>query len=135
MPGSGGWKLMQIQNRFWLSSVAIAVGVLLASAWAGNVARGEKRYPPENPIAGFSLILGTLAYRSAKRTRLGLRKASRLRTCLEYAALSPSIIFPLWVFVHVGGKPFVELPLTWTVVPLGACIAFFLMKRDPGIRT
>ena len=124
--------IMQIQNRFWLSSIAVAVGVLLALTWAGNVILGKTS--PQNPFAGFSLILGTLAYRSVKRTRLGLRKASRLRTCLEYAALSPSIIFPLWVGVHVGLKPFVELPATWTVAPLGTCIAFFLVKRDPGIR-
>jgi hypothetical protein len=50
-------------------------------------------------IGGVVMILGALAYRSAKKRRLGEAKSTLTRKFLEVASLLPNAVIPIWAIV------------------------------------
>lgn len=104
----GGWK-------FFGSTLAIVIGVIEIGVGASNPS-GQ----PSAATAGWVIILGALAYKSAKKTKMGLVRSSPLRLTLEIVALLiamalvlgqsdigdlmyndpfPNVIIPLWVLL------------------------------------
>ena len=52
----------------------------------------------KNIIGGIYLIVGTLAYRSCKRRRMGLRQNEAWRTILEVIGIALVVVHPIWLF-------------------------------------
>ena len=97
-------------SKIFNSDVALVIGVL---SFLAGVSR------PENGIAGTVIILGVLAYKSAKKRKLGIVKDTILRKVLEAIAIlatfliiflqtdiqrlmiedpAPNILIPIWVW-------------------------------------
>lgn len=92
-----------------------------------------------NPLLGLQIILGTSAYRSIKKRKLGIRSESELRTALEILCLI-IVWFPNFFLVLGGGitspkfleklaYDSAELLLTHIVVPLWSFIAYAIIKK------
>ncbi len=98
-------------KRFLWSTIALGIGIV---ALAGGITT-----PSSLGIAGAVIILGVLAYRSAKRRKLNMVEATTTRKTMEIVALVvaflivflqtdiqrlmyedpfPNLIIPLWVF-------------------------------------
>ena len=71
---------MKLGPNFRGSVVALVFGALL-------ILSALSRGAPSRSISGVVTILGALAYRSAKRTKLGLATATPYRTALEAFAI------------------------------------------------
>ena len=79
-----------MSNRFLSSNIALGIGWFMFLGGLGAMASRIQDPTVETnigPFVGLQVILGVLAYRSAKRTKLGLREKSLERTVLEIAAL------------------------------------------------
>ena len=79
-----------MSNRFGLSNIALGVGWFMFLGGLGAIASRIQDPTVEtniHPFLGLQVVLGVLAYRSAKRTKLGLREKSSGRTGLEIGAL------------------------------------------------
>ena len=97
---------------------------------------------PSNPFLGAQILLGALAYRSAKRTALGLRKLNKMSGVLEGAAFTLFIGFcflsVLWMSNDSRSlhQIAVEDPAHW-LEPLWVTIAYVWVKcksvSEPGL--
>ena len=79
------------KSKFLLSTIALVYGWLsLLASCTLIVTRAEDptAEAPNDPLLGLQIILGTLAYRSLKRTKLGIREKSVLRRVGELLALT-----------------------------------------------
>ena len=81
---------VNMSKRFLWSNIALGVGWFMFLGGLGAIASRVQDPTVEtniHPFLGLQVILGVLAYRSAKRTKLGLREKSFERTGLEIGAL------------------------------------------------
>ena len=79
-----------MSHKFLWSNIALGVGWFMFLGGLGAMASRIQDPTTETnlgPFLGLQVIFGVLAYRSAKRTKLGLRKRSSGRTSLEVLAL------------------------------------------------
>ena len=113
--------------KFLLSTIAMILGCLhwLSSCASMVTPQGG----PVNPLLGFQIILGALAYRSLKRTGLGIRAYSHRRRFCELFAL-----FLCWLILvpllnkHPNWPRLVaEHPAATMLVPLCAYIAYIIL--------
>ena len=105
---------MKLGPNFRGSVVALVFGALL-------ILSALSRGAPSKAIPGVVTILGALAYRSAKRTKLGLATATPYRTALESLAIVailalallgrdvlppvPNLIFTAWaILAYLSAK-------------------------------
>ncbi|MDR4505462.1 MAG: hypothetical protein MRK01_11840 [Candidatus Scalindua sp.] len=106
-----------MKHKFIGSTIALVLGILL---FLGSIAQISSSIVQTSPLAGEVMILGSLAYRSLKKRRLGLVESTNLRQIIEIIALVlivalvvlqkdfkiqlayhpvPNIIIPLWSFI------------------------------------
>lgn len=79
-----------MSNKFLWSNIALGFGWFMFIGGLGVLASRIQDPTTETnigPFLGLQVIFGVLAYRSAKRVKLGLRKRSSGRTVLEVLAL------------------------------------------------
>lgn len=79
-----------MSNKFLWSNIALGIGWFMFIGGLGALASRIQDPTTETnigPFLGLQVIFGVLAYRSAKRTKLGLRKKPSERTGLEILAL------------------------------------------------
>ncbi|TSC88857.1 MAG: hypothetical protein G01um10143_754 [Parcubacteria group bacterium Gr01-1014_3] len=123
-------KSTGFDKRFVGSTIALAVGILGIISLV-NVVNGS--YPGNTPIIGFIMTLGSLAYRSAKKRRLGLVQSTPLRRIGEILAL---LVIVWWVFgpivlvsdgMYLWASRAVKDPLTFGIVPVWALTAYILI--------
>lgn len=79
-----------MSNKFLWSNIALGFGWFMFIGGLGALASRIEEPTTEmnlGPFMGLQIIFGVLAYRSAKRAKLGLRKGSSGRTGLEVLAL------------------------------------------------
>ena len=75
-------------------------------------------------VAGIYIILGSLAYKSAKRRRLGIAQPSKVKFILELVAIGVIFILVLLTNrVEIYNDPFVNL-----LIPIWAVIAYFVIS-------
>jgi len=103
------------------STIALILGALAFISGITNIEKGSNLI-----IGGPIIILGALAYRSAKKRKLGEVRDSLLREVLEIAAIG--IITAAIVF-QKGDLKFLIAndPLTNLIIPLWAIIAYSIM--------
>ena len=114
--------------KFLLSTIAIILGCLhwLSSCASMVTPQGG----PVNPLLGFQIILGALAYRSLKRTGLGIRAYShRRRFCELFALFFCWFILVLLLNKHPNWSRLVETdPAATVLVPLWAYVAYIVLS-------
>lgn len=111
--------------KFLLSTIALVCGWLsLLASCTLIVRRAEDPTveEPTDPLIGLQIILGTLAYRSLKRTKLGIREKSVLRRVGELLALTL-----VWVVVFLLLGNNLEGHELATVFALWSCIAYIVI--------
>ena len=110
--------------RFLGSTLTLVLGAMYFLGTVGQIAQGVNStglvVGPVNStglVVGTMMFLGALAYRSRKRRRLGLRRASVLRWSLEMLTLCS--IVAVWLLqqdlkwlIHLGGPSQVRTPGT-----------------------
>lgn len=86
---------------------------------------GFRGYPFEmdNLVGGITLILGALAYRSAKQRRLGLRPSTRIRRGSEIVLVT-LVTLPLVILLAEGRDAIWFYPWSGIIVPIGTLVAF-----------
>ena len=124
------------KSKFLLSTLALIFGWL---AWLGSCAGIMRRATegvtePEastTPLLGLQIILGTLAYRSVKRTKLGIREESVLRRIGELVALILVWLPSYWLVWINNPSLWGADPMGNVMVPLWSYIAYLVivMKR------
>ena len=90
---------------------------------------------PSNPLFGLQIILGTLAYRSLKRTRLGIRGKSTARRVGELCALTAAAIPTVLMLINNPAAKFLIAtePVAWIIAPLWSYAAYLIMWMRPTI--
>lgn len=112
-----GW----LDRRFLGSTIAILLGILgILSALAN---------PSNANIAGVEMTLGALAYRSAKKRRLGLTGPSASRRVAEIGALIAMVA--LVVFQTDVVRRMYEDPVPNVMIPLWVVIAYLVVQFVP----
>jgi len=108
-------------NKFLWSNIAIIFGALCLVAGITN----PTNFNIDLGIAGAVVILGVLAYKSAKKRKAGLVKNNISRIILEIAAI---IITFLIIFLK---KDIWDLmyyhPWANTIIPIWVWVAYFIM--------
>ena len=105
---------MTIQSKFWLTNVALVTGILsVVAGVAGSF---------DLILIGICILLGVLAYRSRKRTRLGLQKDSTVRRVFEVLALFSPILI---IFLQNDPLRALYLDPWMAVPPIWSFIAYF----------
>jgi hypothetical protein len=115
---------LQSWTTFLGSTVALILGWL---AMASGVSAAAQNNPNGlEVVVGPIILLGAMAYRSRKRTQLGLRQPSEIRTILEAFAL---IVVVLMVVLqnNLGDRLYRD-PFTNLLIP-GWVIAAYLILR------
>jgi hypothetical protein len=105
------------------STVAIILGFFYFAGALGPVSRGED---PAGLIFGPVMILGALAYRSAKKRMLGDVRSTALRQVIEIGAIVFIVLAALLqndLKMRIATDPFPNL-----VIPLWAVVAYFIMS-------
>jgi hypothetical protein len=124
---AGPAKTQRVALRFLGSTIALGIGWLSVAGGINALAVGgpaaSSASADSGLLSGFIIIVGAMAYRSLKRSRLGLRRATSLRRFSELAAIVgllltvllqndvlermyhdpiPNIFIPLWVVIAYG---------------------------------
>ena len=81
----------------------------------------------DNFIGGLTTVLGALAYRSAKNTRLGLKEASAWRSRVEFTLLL--VVCLPFVFSITETDGVVHRPWAALVIPIWTIIAYAVIRR------
>ena len=119
------------KSKFLLSALALIVGWLTLLGYCGQIARLIEDPTAESsisPLLGLQIILGALAYRSAKRTKLGIREESVLRRIGELLALILVWLPSYWLLVLINDPSLWEADPTGNVtVPLWSYIAYLVI--------
>ncbi|MBI5966359.1 MAG: hypothetical protein HY882_00680 [Deltaproteobacteria bacterium] len=99
------------------STIALGIGVLsIVSALTKLTS---------TPIAGIIIILGALAYRSAKKRKLGEISPSSLRKALEVCAIViiiAAVLLQKNLTYHIA-----TAPVPTVIIPIWAIIAYFVI--------
>ncbi len=103
------------------STVALAFGCLyFISAWAE---------PSAGIIAGPVMILGALAYRSAKKRKLGEVKSTPIRQVVEIALL---LLISVMILAQNNVLHLIETdPVPNLLIPVGAILAYLVITLMP----
>ncbi len=113
-------KISSFLKRIPWSLVALVVG---AMSFMAGVADNTH----DNLGAGFGMILGALAYRSAKKRKLGTVKNSMIRKILEIASIC--LIFAAVLFQNDLPNRLVTNPVSNIMIPLWAIIAYSGVRK------
>ena len=107
------------------STIALGFGVLYGVG--GLLARIDPGYsgPKEGLVGGIIAILGALAYRSAKKRKLGEIKSSSLRKASEVFAF---VIIAIVLLQKNFPDNIRDNPLPNLIIPLWAIIAYILIS-------
>ena len=109
-----------------LPSVKAFIGSLVAM-FVGffSIVGGLQSHPPafDGVVGGVTMILGALAYRSAKRRRLGLKPDSALRRGVEISLLV-IVFLPIVVLGLKGLGVVANHPVSGIFVPLWSVTAY-----------
>lgn len=112
-----------MKESFVGSTVAMFMGAISAI--------GQLRHWPninEDNIWGvLTAVLGALAYRSAKQTRLGLKGATTWRRGMEFSLLL-MVCFPIFPAMKETDG-FVHRPWSAVLIPLWAGAAYLIIRR------
>ena len=110
------------------STIALVVGVL---AILTGITQMKQGVAGNMLVSGPMIVLGALAYRSAKKRLLGQVKPATLRRLLEGAAL---VVIVLMVAMHNDLKDAIATdPTTFVLVPVWALVAYALVGfRSPA---
>jgi len=98
------------------------VGSMLALVF-GFLLLASEMTSSQDTTTGWVIILGALAYRSAKKRKLALVKETVIRKSLEWIALI-AIIFTV---VTTNGARFVNDPFVALIIPAWALIAYVVL--------
>ena len=119
------------KSKFLLSTIALVCGWLTWLAHCGHIARRVEDPTAESsisPLLGFQIILGALAYRSVKRTKLGIREESVLRRIGELLALILVWLPSYWLLVLINDPSLWDADPTGNVtIPLWSYIAYLVI--------
>ena len=109
-----------MKRKFIGSTIVLILGIFLFVASIGQLAIGNST---ADPLTGEVMILGSLAYRSLKKRKLGIVKSTYYRQVFEILALIlilalvilqsdfkmrltndplPNFVIPVWAFVAYG---------------------------------
>ena len=122
----------------WLSALALFFGWIIFFGGCARLAAGTLSESSFSPFLGLQIILGTSAYRSKKRRKLGIRSESELRKTFEilYLVIAwfPNFFLVLsWITSPLPGllykieyEPLIILPL---VVTLWSSIAYVRYRK------
>lgn len=133
----------EIPNRsegMWLrvrrhlgSSIAIAVGCVTVVAGLSTLAQRVNKDDPlkaDTLIAGIVMILGAIAYRSAKKRKLGQAKSTLTRYCLEIGSL---ILICVAILASNDLMYLIETdPVPNLVIPVWAILAYLVVAFVPS---
>lgn len=117
-------------RRFGISSVVLVIGWLMLGGHCNQAVRNvsyqqgdtvdeEAARPATSPLPAVYMILGTLAYRSAKRRLLGLSVDPPFATKAEYVAITLVIGHTVWFHqdpVVFARDPLAVFVAVWVVV-------------------
>jgi hypothetical protein len=127
-----------LKYKLLLSTFALVFGSMHLVSSCGMIARHVEDPTvevPSNPLFGLQIILGTLAYRSLKRTRLGIRKKSILRTfgelCTLIAAATPTVL--MLIYNPAAKFLIATAPIAWIIAPMWSYAAYLIMWTRPTI--
>ncbi len=116
-----------IRPKFGGSTIALYIGILVSAASARH-SEGSSRIGMF--YIGYTVTLGSLAYRSFKKRKLGLVKSTLIRQFFEFFALAVialpfSLLFfdPLRLFDAIADHP------VNFIAPLWAFVAYFDLRR------
>ena len=119
------------KSKFLLSTIALVCGWLAWLAHCGHIAKRVEAPTAESsisPLLGFQIILGALAYRSVKRTKLGIREESVLRRIGELLALILVWLPSYWLLVLINDPSLWDADPTGNVtIPLWSYIAYLVI--------
>jgi hypothetical protein len=123
-PTAAGALGAKARTRHHGSTIAIVVGALLFLTGLSLLAQHKGGpYTDLAPEDGILLMLAGLAYRSAKKRKLGEVKSTLARKFLE------ALLFPICIFVMVMN---VRNPISNFLIPVGAMIAYLIVVFIPG---
>ena len=105
--------------RFLGCNVALGIGVLSLIGGVATVAKGGQG---DGALAGLSIILGALAYRSRKKVLLGMVSASRIRRVVEISFIL--VILCAVLFQNNVGAKIYNDPVPNVIIPLWALVAY-----------
>lgn len=107
-----------IRPKFVGSTIALYIGIFV---WLNGFRPIEHAY--EMFYIGYTMILGSLAYRSLKKRKLGIIKSSLIRQVFEIVALVvialPSVLLffnPARLFSLIANHPETLVALLWAFV-------------------
>lgn len=104
-------------KRFFLSTLALVLGIVM---FAGGATQGQEGMK----IGGIYMILGALAYKSAKKVRIGIVKHSTNRFVLELVAMAVIALFIWFTEKDLA----VNDPFPYLVIPTWAIIAYIIVR-------
>ena len=110
------------RKRFIGSTIALVVGILAALAGLAQAASG-KGISTFN--AGVVMMLGSLAYRSAKMRKLGIAKTTSGRLVVEWLALA--VILAVVLLQKDLFQLMYEDPVPNLIIPLWVLVAYFVV--------
>ena len=127
-----------INFKLLLSTFALVLGCMHFLSSCGMIARRVEDPTvevPSNPLFGLQIILGTLAYRSLKRTKLGIREQSALRRVGELLALMAAAIPTILMLVNNPAAKFLIAtdPVPWIIAPVWSYAAYLILWMRPAI--
>lgn len=106
---------------------------VIAGAFSILGGLGSRPLYVEGIVAGGTIILAALAYRSAKRRKLGLREDTKLRRILEILALV--VVVAPFVTIFVGPDALTRHAMSGLVVPVWSLAAYvWIVTRKPPER-
>ena len=109
--------MKKIDKRFIGSNAALILGVV---ALLGGLGQGDSSLSS----AGIFMILGALAYRSAKKRKLGITQPSTVKLVSELIAIAIVIILVLLTNRDI----LVNDPFPSLVIPIWAVIAYVVIS-------
>ena len=109
--------------RFLGSTLTLVLGAMYFLGGVGRIAEGVNSMNNAGPVVGPMMFLGALAYRSRKRRRLGLRRASVLRWSLEMLTLCS--IVAVWLLQQDLKWLIATDPVPNLLIPLWIIAAYF----------
>ena len=107
-------------KKYLGSTIALILGVLTFISGLAKFSSGL--------IAGPIIILGALAYRSAKKRKLGTIKSSTLRQALEILAICiivTAVLLQKNFLYHITTDPVPNL-----IIPLWAIVAYLIIALE-----
>ena len=103
----------------WPSALALFFGWIIFFSGCARLAAGTLSESSFSPFLGLQIILGTSAYRSKKRRKLGIKSESDLREACEI------------LYLGLAWFPNIFLVLSWIFSPLPELL--FSLRYNPAV--